>query len=54
MNGKRNKFGNGFDEFGRRIRLPKMGDTISIISILTLIFGIFGFVYILKKKKKKK
>lgn len=54
MNGKRNKFGNGFDEFGRRIRLPKMGDTISIISILTLIFGIFGFVYVLKKKKKKK
>ena len=53
-NGKKNKHGNGFDDFGKRIRLPKMGDNINPISILGGLLSIFVLIYLFKKKKQNK
>ena len=52
-NGKKNRHGNGFDDFGKRIRLPKMGDVMNIGVWLTFIISILGIIYVFKKKKKK-
>ena len=53
-NGKKNRHGNGFDDFGKRIRLPKMGDVMNPFSILGGLLSIFVLIYLFKKKKQNK